>query len=421
MMSERKKIHVVSYHHKLFVVGLTWRTLTGGRHFMKAVRRTGREENFDVVAVRQHDSVQAGFAAKTDRPLSGCYSLAGTLAALIPGRWAGVFPLNPQEYILIACADGTVFPSTDKVITEEAVGQEISHLKTRLAMGDGDFHLYGDRQTFSWVTADISLNDILTAKNLKQTFKLRQLTRGLTKQQIYAATALCSVLLLSTALFNSYQDMKAEEENTQRAEARHKATVQPVKPPWTTQASVSHFIHRCHQQLHEIPLSLGGWVPVTLDCTPHKVALLFARKEGSAVGTADFKKRVERQFHTTPAFNMQQPGVASFSLTSDNPPEGDDLPSSLSEQLDKFITLLQRHNLAFTLTPEPTVAAQGNTLTPADRGGIAFSYDSAISPGEVFKNADVSGMRINHISLSINSELAQIRYKVKGVIYFVNQ
>lgn len=435
---ERKKIRVVTYNNRQFVVGLEWRSITGGRNFMKEVKRIGKEEKLDVVAIRQTESVQAGFAPQTDIPLKGKYSFSIALISLIEGSWIGVFPVAPDdksnnEYIIIATSNGVIFPATDKIITEDEVEQEVNDLKSRLSLDEGKVEIYGDAKKFMWVTAEISLSEILAAKNMKKEYKLKLLTWGLTKKQIYFFIALFIAALFALYLVNVYLEAKAEEERLERVEARkraekineearYKASLDSLKHPWVTQASIQNFIKTCDSKLPDLPLSLAGRVPVTFDCSHNNMEVLYARLDGSSVGSAEFKDKVEQLFNTTPSFNMKQPSVTGFSLALNNKPDGDDPVASMSEQLNKFVTLLQRNNIEFTLTdapsPEQKFDAQGLELPLPDWREIYFSYDSMYPPRDIFKSHDLSGMRITNIIYVINNDTSEILYKVKGVIYY---
>ncbi|EFL91086.1 hypothetical protein REG_1997 [Candidatus Regiella insecticola LSR1] len=97
MSNEKKPIRLVTYNNKVFVVGLEWRAIKGGLHYMKEVKAIGKRENRDVVAIQQNDSIQAGFAPKFSVPLKGKYSLAVSLVSLIPGKWLAVIPLDKDD------------------------------------------------------------------------------------------------------------------------------------------------------------------------------------------------------------------------------------------------------------------------------------------------------------------------------------
>nr|WP_240313945.1 type 4b pilus protein PilO2 [Candidatus Fukatsuia symbiotica] len=269
--NEKKPIRLVTYNNKVFVVGLEWRAIKGGLHYMKEVKAIGKRENLDVVAIRQNDSIQAGFAPKFTVPLKGKYSLAVSLVSLIPGKWLAVIPLNKDDlntdYIVMASTGGLVMPWTDKIVSPAVLEQEVVDITSRLAKGEGEFKVFGDKR-FLWVTDDLSLTALLTVKNLKKEFKLKPLTWGLTKKERVSWAVFLVFLLIAFSFFNRYQQNKEHKarllaiEKQKLAddinkEARYKAALLSLKHPWVDKPSIQHFIQRCDQTLQQIPLSLG--------------------------------------------------------------------------------------------------------------------------------------------------------------------
>ncbi|WP_237163014.1 type 4b pilus protein PilO2 [Serratia symbiotica] len=88
------QIRVLTFHQRRFVVGLVWQTIRAQRNPMKEIRRIGKAQGLDLVAVRQSDSIQAGFAPKTRQRLRGAYSLIVALASLLEGCCIAVVPLG---------------------------------------------------------------------------------------------------------------------------------------------------------------------------------------------------------------------------------------------------------------------------------------------------------------------------------------
>lgn len=397
---------------------------------MKEVKAIGKRENLDVVAIRQNESIQAGFAPKFTVPLKGKYSLAVSLVSLIPGKWLAVIPLNKDDlntdYIVMSSTGGLVMPWTDKIVSQAALEQEVADITSRLSKGEGEIKVFGDK-TFLWVTDEISLTDLLAVKNLKREFKLKPLTWGLTKKEKYSWLAFFILLIIAIYFFNHYLESKENrarliaEEKQKLAddinkEARYKAALLSLKHPWVDKPSIQYFIQGCDKKIPEIPLSLGGWIPTQVNFFHDKAKVLFAQLEGSSVGTADFKSSVENQFPIMPSFNVKQTGAAVFFLPINNVPEGDDPLLPMSSQLDKLITLLQRHNVTFTLTevppPEKKTDEQDIEHPLPNWSEMNFSYDSIIAPRMIFKDVDMSGMRITGISFLINQDSAEIKYKV---------
>ena len=72
------RILTISGHR--FVIGLEWETIKAQRNKMKEVRKIGRARNLDVVAIREGEATQAGFAPRSRQKLRGGYSLIVSLA-----------------------------------------------------------------------------------------------------------------------------------------------------------------------------------------------------------------------------------------------------------------------------------------------------------------------------------------------------
>ncbi|AWK17494.1 type 4b pilus protein PilO2 [Candidatus Williamhamiltonella defendens] len=433
MSHEKKPIHIVTYNKKSFVVGLEWRAIKGGLHFMREVKEIGKRENLEVVAIRQNESIQAGFAPKFSIPLKGKYSLAVSLVSLIPGKWLAVIPVESMEdnFIVIASTGGLVMPWTDKIVPAEALEQEVVDITARLSQGEGEVKVFGDKR-FLWVTDERDWSDVLAVKNLKKEFKLKPLTWGLTQKEKIGWASFFIFILSVLYFLNEYWDHQEHLARLMAIEkqkladdinqaARYQASLLSLKPPWVDKPSVHNFIRSCSQKIQDIPLSLGGWIPAQITCFHDKAELLFARLEGSAVGALDFKWSVEKRYSVTPRFNGKQTGAAVFFLPIHAIPEGDDPLLPLSHQRDKLMTLLQRHNLRFTLTEVPAAEKktdeQGIDFPLPNWREMHFSYESAMAPRMIFKESALPGMRIKKIVLLINQDNADIQYQVQGVMY----
>nr|WP_268807596.1 type 4b pilus protein PilO2 [Candidatus Hamiltonella defensa] len=207
MSHEKKPIHIVTYNKKSFVVGLEWRAIKGGLHFMREVKEIGKRENLEVVAIRQNESIQAGFAPKFSIPLKGKYSLAVSLVSLIPGKWLAVIPVESMEdnFIVIASTGGLVMPWTDKIVPAEALEQEVVDITARLSQGEGEVKVFGDKR-FLWVTDERDWSDVLAVKNLKKEFKLKPLTWGLTQKEKIGWASFFIFILSVLYFLNEYWD-----------------------------------------------------------------------------------------------------------------------------------------------------------------------------------------------------------------------
>ncbi|MEA9392193.1 type 4b pilus protein PilO2 [Acerihabitans sp. TG2] len=79
-----QKIDVLRINGADFVSGLVWNTISNARGIMSEARRFGRENNMDVVAIRERlMKAQAGYVGKNKGVNKEMYSLASTLAGIL--------------------------------------------------------------------------------------------------------------------------------------------------------------------------------------------------------------------------------------------------------------------------------------------------------------------------------------------------
>lgn len=105
---------------------------------MKEVRKIGRARNLDVVAIREGEATQAGFAPRSRQKLRGGYSLIVSLASLLEGSCIAIIPLgmndkNEQEYTLVGRTEkGAIHPASDAIYVESQLYQVVVDLKQDL-------------------------------------------------------------------------------------------------------------------------------------------------------------------------------------------------------------------------------------------------------------------------------------------------
>lgn len=430
-----KKVRVITYNKKKFVVGLSWRGLINGpRKFMKQAKDIGKREGLDVVAIRKSTNIQAGFAPKKSQALKGMYSLAVTLISLIEGNWIGIFPLpkeNPQdqdEFVVIATANsGTVIPWTDVIVTRD----EVATLIVDLLDSGTEFNVCGDI-SFPWVTDELILEQILLPSVLKKEFKLRPLTFGLTRKEILFYGVVVLLCLVGYFIYLDYLNkIEEKKEEVRRKEreriqeinkkAKYEAQLQSLKHPWLEQPSVDDFISNCNESLKNLDLSMKGWVPLKADCLAAKMEALYIRNDSSGATVEDFQQAVIERFNVVPSFNMKESGVSSFSFPLVMKSNGDDPVLPLSSQINKVISLLQRNNitasLAFGKERVEEKDPDGNVLPMPDWKQVYFYYSSDIPSYMIFKKTDMVGVRITSIRFEVNNSDGSLKYYVEGVIY----
>ncbi|CAO94862.1 type 4b pilus protein PilO2 [Erwinia tasmaniensis] len=439
LVAESGHIRVLTIQQKRFVVGLTWQTIRDQRNPMKEIKRVGKAQGLDLVAVRHSDSIQAGFAPKTRLRLRGSYSLSVALASLLDGCCIAVVPLgeNPTgvaQYTLVGKTErGGIHPWSDQIYTGEKLLQTIIDLRDELrgSKSDLDVKVYGDT-SIPGVTTAFDIKDVLTRNNLRKDFRLRPLTWGMTRGQLIAAGA-ATILVLSGLMV--YWHFEAEREAEARAalqreiarqealnkEARYQAALQSFRHPWTENPSVTTFIRHCQDMKDKVPVSISGWMSVVVVCTNTGVAVQSVRRTNSAATTAQYVAAVQKLFDVMPVFNFQDSSQTSFSLTQTLPPEGDDPMLPVSERLIGFISLFQSLNIDLSVNAvQIKDVAQNNAgenLPLQDWQEYQFSAETDVPPLMIFKDSDYTGIRLSEITTAVNTSDGSVRYKITGSLY----
>lgn len=432
-------IRVLIFHQRRFVVGLTWQTIRAQRNPMKEIRRVGKEQGLDLVAVRQSDSIQAGFAPKTRMRLRGTYSLTVALASLLEGCCIAVVPLgdSPEgtaQFTLVGKTErGGIHPWSDKVYSADELRQRIIDLRDELrgSKGDLDVPVYGD-PSLPWVTAPRDLLAVLAPKNLSKNFRLRPLTWGMTRGQLLGAGIVTVLVLAGLMVYLHIEGEReaaalaaAQREVARQAElnkqARYKAALASFRHPWTEQPSVSTFIGQCQQVLDRVPLSIQGWMTVTIVCSSPDVSVQSIRRTNSAATTEDYVAAVKALFGVTPVFSFADSSQTSFTLPQALKPEGDDPMVPAEERLMHFISRFQSLNIALAVSAVPIKDvkqnSEGEDLPLQDWQEYQFSAETDVPPRDIFTGSGFTGIRLSQVTVGINTSDGSVRYKLSGSLY----
>lgn len=433
------QIRVLTFHQRRFVVGLVWQTIRAQRNPMKEIRRIGKAQGLDLVAVRQSDSIQAGFAPKTRQRLRGAYSLIVALASLLEGCCIAVVPLgdSPEgiaQYTLVGKTErGGIHPWSDKIYTADELRQRIIDLRNELrgSQGSLDVPVQGDL-SLPWVTAALDLSTLLVPQALSKQFRLRPLTWGMTRAQL-VATGIALILALAGLMVylhavgerEAAARLAIERARIRQAElnrqARYQTALAGLRHPWIDKPSVSTFIRHCREGLDRIPVSIKGWISTTVVCTDTHISVQSVRRTHSAVTTRDVVRAVQARFGVSADFNFQQSGLTSFSLPQRLPPEGDDPMGSAEERLMDLMSLFQALNIDLAIMAVPIKAvktnSEGEALPLQDWLAYTFSAETDISPQQIFAGDRYTGLRLSDITVALNSSDGSLRYKISGVLY----
>lgn len=432
-------IRVLTINQRRFVVGLTWQTIRAQRNPMKEIRRVGKEQGLDLVAVRRSDSIQAGFAPKTRLRLRGTYSLTVALASLLEGCCIAVVSLGEgpegvMQYTLVGKTErGGIHPWSDKIYAAEQLRQTLIDLRGELRGSKGNLEVpvYGALE-LAGVTAPLDLEAVLAPKQLSKEFRLRPLTWGMTRGQLMTAAA---VIALTLAGLSFWLHIEGEREAAARAalqremarqaelnkQARYKAAQAGFKHPWVEQASVASFIEQCQRVLDRVPLSIAGWMTVTVVCSQDDVSVQSIRRTNSATTTAGYVAAVKKLFGVTPVFSFSDSSQTSFTLPQTQKPEGDDPMIAANERLMLFISRFQSLNidLAVSAVPIKDVKknSEGEDLPLQDWQEYQFSAETEVPPREIFSGAGFTGIRLSKVTVGVNTSDGSVRYKITGSLY----
>lgn len=433
-------IRILTINKHRFVVGLQWETIKSQRKAMKEVKRIGKARNLDVVATREYEVFQAGFAPKSRQKLRGAYSLIVATASLLNGCCIAVIPLGAnssgvEEYTLLGRTEkGSIHPDSDAIYSEEKIKQVVLDLRQDLRGNQQSavIPIYGDQNRFAWVTEPLEINELLKPANIRKEFKLTALRWGMTKQQLIgfaAALVMSSVAVLFILSYLHEQErlkqaaalariMEQQEINKQ---ARYKAAEAEFIRPWLKTSSVPVFLSGCADGLKKMHLSIEGWQLAEMICTQDGISASYNRPAGSAVTSEQFVKAVREFYSTEPEFNVTQTSVAAFTISHTLPPNGDDPLQDMGTQLLKTISLFQSVNIPASLKvvdiKDKLKNEQGEILPLQPWQEYTFAIETNIPPELIFKNDEHLGMRLKSIVYEFGQDKGTVNYKITGSIY----
>jgi len=432
-------IRVITINNNRFVVGLEWETIKAQRTVMKVVRQIGKERNLDVVAIRNADAIQAGFAPKSKKKLRGAYSLIVSLASLLEGCCIAVIPLGQNdkgedEFTLVGrTGKGAIHPVSDTVYTESEVRQTVLDTKQELRGNqphDIDIPVYGDVDRFPWISDQLDLNEILKPANIQKDFRLKPLRWGMTKPQLISVAVILAIISIMAYLtLNHFETQDrirraaVQSEMIKKAEidkqARYQTALDNMKHPWISTSSVSTFLEGCQEGLKKLSLSIEGWEPTMAKCSQEGMSASYNRPDNSAVTTSSFIKTVRALYGENPDFNTTDTSVTAFGFSHTLKPNGDDPLQDMGVQLLNIISLFQSVNIPASFKEvaikDVEKNEQGEDLPLQDWTEYTFDVETTTPPDLIFKNGEFDGLRIKEIIYVIGN--GSLTYKISGVVY----
>lgn len=432
-------IRILTIHGRRFVVGLEWELIKAQRNVMKEVRRIGRMHNLDVVAIRQAEAIQAGFAPKSRKKLQGAYSLIVALASLMEGACIAVIPLGKNrdekdEFTLLGrTAKGTIHPGSDRILSYDEISQAVVDLRQDMAGNRQDvIPVYGNPEIGSWVTDVLDLDAILTPASISKDFRLRPLRWGMTRRQLLFFASTLIISLVALLFYLHLLDVKEQQRNAAiqaqikhqeeiNREARYKAALDKLKHPWINTSSVQDFLAGCEVALKRLKLSIEGWELSDMKCEQDGMSANYNRPNNSAATAENFVGAVRKIYGIEPVINFKNTSVSVLTLPHSLPSNGDDPMGVMGERLVKIISLFQSVNIqaSFNAVPIKDVEKndQGENMPAQDWQEYTFNVDTNNPPQLIFRNDEFTGVRINTIIYEIGQSQGDMTYKITGSVY----
>jgi hypothetical protein len=290
---------VVTVGRHRYAVGLYWENSPGKGRVAQIAKEAAAQpgQQADFYAVRPGNPKtsqvpQFGLCGSEAGQIAGMPTLAGCLAAQVPGSWAGAFRLNEGIAVTVV-RDDLVVPDGDLFFTDE------TEARNRLIqeIGFGGLQMTYAPEAWSIPGADtIPLSLVL---NERRDVTLRAVTVPQKVKFVIGGLALGLVIIVGVVW---YWQTKLDEENAanlikqqellraqQAAQALLPHVLQQPKVPeptyerqWEHAPPPLEVIESCRQGLAQIPVALAGWRLSSLKCNGSTINYAWARDKGIA-------------------------------------------------------------------------------------------------------------------------------------------
>ena len=416
---------------KRFVVGLYWQTLQRPRTYLAEAREIGRSEGMDVVAIRRGRVLQAGFSTQKTIGNGGAYSFAAALGGVLGDDWIAVFEIDPTTYAIAAAKNGAIIPGCDAIGTRAEVDEILRtnynlHQFTRVICPH-DFG-FGSEE-------ELQLSDVLLPSKLRKEHRLRPLSKGVRKGVVLLA--LLALLMLGGGigyvLYREHEEEKARlaaeaaaAVERERVRALEKATGAKIAPaalahPWATQPAAPEFIEACVGTIHDLPLSLGGWLLDGATCADAAVQATYRRQPGTTVnGFHSRAGRLNYQGTSVDAASQLATVIVPFGAIK---PGGDDALISHTQVVDAILSVMQSRPVTYSAAlkppPAPPPPLPGEEAPPPPPlpswKTSTFTATSSLSPSAMLEGLDqLPGLRV--LTLAVKLNVSNLEWTLTGEI-----
>ncbi|TCK31766.1 pilin accessory protein (PilO) [Paraburkholderia sp. BL8N3] len=437
----RQDLQHVEINGHGFVSNLFWQPLNNARSYMAEAKSFGKQNGWDIVAIRRGTRIQAGFVDSGSRNLKGMFSLAASLASVLGDSWLGAFRLKDGRYVVVAVHEMLICPGVDRLCaTAEEAKQMLTNAHNTYSF-EADSIFAPPELEFA--SQDRDIYQLLSAKSVKKENRLKQLTFGMSTRQLVMASV--GVLAVVGAI-GGYLVWHAQEQEAQQrkaaiqraaekkrldelnATARRQLVQAALAHPWAVQANALDFISACSKITNALPLSVKGWTFGSAECSSSGIVVRFARNGGTV---EEIREAAPVAFGVPAAFNGGDEATITLALAA--PAGGDDVIATPDDDMSVFMTHFQQIDVAPTLEErpvkiEPPKVPDGQ---PPLEAPVAtwrqyhFSFDGPWAPvshfvsgkGATVSLAGIPGLRIEAITTKLNAEDATLTWHVEGNIY----
>lgn len=440
----QQNVRVLEFNGRDFVTGLRWHTLRSSAHYMREARAFGRDNDMDIVAIREGLIIQGGFVSKDSGVTKNMYSAASVLIDAIGPSFLAVFKLNENEFYLLAADKNSVIPDTDLIGSREYVYRRMVELNSMFDWSD-EHIIAPDEWSFAGREAD--LNEYLIPSNATRKHRLKQLTFGLSKAELIKYGLSSTLVLAGVFGYFAYKEHnekmlrqaqmirqqalereQMEELEKLRAEQRRLIESSSLTRPWTLKPSAMSTMQLCEQALLSMPTTIGGWVFERGSCSPVELRAEYRRLKGATnLSYLNEHKKVFPNGDVQP--NISGDNHAEFSIKMNMIPAGDDIKHLRSDMRDLLISHFQRTGMDIVVNSVPSRSHRPAILPdgspwPEDMDPPAptwntftFAFDSSAPPSHILSSLPTRGMRIGAIEMAFNAGNTSFSWRTIGEFY----
>lgn len=288
---------VVKVGRRTYAIGLFWQPSPSGRVAQaarEAAQQSGHQSDFYCVRAASKSAAipQYGLGAGGAGHKAGMPALAGSLANVQPGSWAGAFRLREGTWVVVV-RDDLIAPDGDFLFDNDETARD--RLMQEVALG-GVQRIYAPE---GWAITNSDPTPLPLLLQDRSDCRLQPVRLPI-KLMIYAAAAVAVIgLLVFLALGWQADQERIEQEQAQQAERAKKANVEKPRgvisnmvegyqwPPadqlyehtWEKRPTAGDMIRGCKKLLATLQATELGWKRGLLECKDNTLHMVWVREK----------------------------------------------------------------------------------------------------------------------------------------------